>query len=246
MESVYGIIGHPLAHSFSPAYFHKKFIQKGIDASYHLYELKNISDFPKLIFDNNFICGLNVTIPYKQQIIPYLNELSDEAKKIGAVNCIHINKGFLKGYNTDVIGFEKSLNPLLTKYHGKALILGTGGSSLAVKYVLEKLGIGFLQVSRNESDQTITYSSLNKIIIQGHKLIINTTPLGMFPEVNNFPDIPYEHLGNEHLLYDVIYNPAETKFLALGKTYGAQIKNGFEMLQLQAEASWEIWNQPTV
>lgn len=241
--ATYGLIGYPLTHSFSPAYFANKFHQEGVDAVYEKYELSNIEDFHKLIRTKPEITGLNVTIPYKQSIIPFLDELSTSAKEIGAVNCIAFKDGKLKGYNTDVIGFEESLLPVLRPQHQKALVLGTGGSSLAVRYVLERLNIPYRLVSRNKNASTITYNELDEAVLKEYLVIINTTPVGMFPDVENCPAIPYAAISPAHLLYDLIYNPAETKFLALGKMQGAYIRNGWEMLQLQAEASWQIWNE---
>jgi len=241
--AAYGLIGYPLTHSFSPAYFANKFRQEGVDAVYEKYELSNIEDFHKLIRTKPEITGLNVTIPYKQSIIPFLDELSTSAKAIGAVNCIAFKDGKLKGYNTDVIGFEESLLPVLRPQHQKALVLGTGGSSLAVRYVLERLNIPYRLVSRNKNASTITYNELDEAVLKEYLVIINTTPVGMFPDVENCPAIPYAAISPAHLLYDLIYNPAETKFLALGKMQGAYIRNGWEMLQLQAEASWQIWNE---
>jgi shikimate dehydrogenase len=191
---------------------------------------------------------LNVTIPYKESIIPFLDEMDGIAEDVGAVNCISIRDGKTKGYNTDVTGFELSLIPLLTAQHTHALILGTGGSSKSVAYVLKQLGIPYLKVSRSKQDGCLTYDELTNDIIVRHKLIVNTTPAGQYPDTQHAPAIPYDGIvGPHHLLYDLIYNPDETLFLQQGKNKGAAIKNGFEMLQLQAEASWQIWtNQPTV
>jgi Shikimate 5-dehydrogenase len=242
MPASYGIIGYPLGHSFSPAYFADKFQQEGIDAVYNAYPLADIAEFPQLLQANPQLRGLNVTIPHKQAVIPYLNELDVEAETIGAVNCIDIRNGITKGYNTDAAGFELSLLPLLSADHTHALVLGTGGASLAVAYVLGKLGIAFRYVSRNAQQGHYTYDALTPDIIQQHKLIINTTPLGMHPDTSSLPALPYEAIGASHLLYDLIYNPEETAFLAAGRQQGAAVKNGLEMLQLQAEASWHIWN----
>lgn len=242
MAASYGIIGYPLGHSFSPAYFADKFQQEDISAEYNAYPLPDINAFPQLLQDNPLLRGLNVTIPHKQAVIPYLNELDDIARSIGAVNCISIRDGITRGYNTDATGFELSLRPLLSNAHTHALILGTGGASLAVAYVLDKLGISFSYVSRIAEQGHYTYDVLTSDIIQKHKLIINTTPLGMHPDVAARPALPYQAIGASHLLYDLIYNPAATAFLAAGKGQGAAIKNGLEMLQLQAEASWHIWN----
>lgn len=242
MQQLYGLIGYPLTHSFSPGYFNKKFQEGGIDAVYKAFELKSINELPRLLNTYSQLKGLNVTIPYKQEVIPYLNSLDEAAEEIGAVNCIAFEQGSLKGYNTDILGFELSLNPLLQPHHNRALVLGTGGSSKAVKYVLRKLGIPYLSVSRNKDEDTITYDELNEELINKHTLIINTTPLGMHPHVDDYPPIPYQFITNQHLLYDLIYNPQETKFLSLGKARGAAVKNGLEMLHLQAEESWRIWN----
>jgi len=242
MHKEYGIIGFPLMHSFSPAYFADKFAKAGIDAAYLAYPLETIDMFPAFIDSHPGITGLNVTIPHKQSIIKYLDELHTDAEEIGAVNCIDIRDGKRIGYNTDVIGFERSLQPLLKAHHVRALVLGTGGSSLAVRQALVKLGISYQKVSRIASYDTISYEQITPEVIEEHTLIINTTPLGMYPHVDSYPDLPYEAMIGKHLLYDLIYNPEETKFLAKGKQYGAAVKNGYEMLILQAEASWEIWN----
>ncbi|MBS1689363.1 MAG: shikimate dehydrogenase [Bacteroidetes bacterium] len=243
MSAAFGIIGYPLSHSFSPAYFSKKFAAQRIDATYTAYPLRTVGEYPALLKIHPELLGLNVTLPYKETIISYLDELDDTARGIGAVNCIHINDGVQKGYNTDAIGFEKSLLPLLRNHHIEALILGTGGSSKAVAYVLRKLGISHTKVSRKPKGNMLGYEQLSVDVMQRHKLIINTTSAGMYPNMNDAPAIPYKLLDKECLLYDLIYNPAETKFLALGKEQGATIKNGYEMLQLQADASWEIWNR---
>lgn len=242
MPARYGLIGYPLSHSFSPKWFAEKFAAGGIDATYQAYPLEHVEDILDLLA-NYPLKGLNVTIPYKESVIDFLDSLSDDAKAIGAVNCIDIRNGKRIGHNTDVIGFEQSLTPLLQPHHTKALILGTGGAAKAVNYVLDKLEIERTSVSRNKTENTLTYQDLTEEIISTHTLIINTTPLGMSPNEDDSPPIPYNFISEEHLLYDLIYNPAETKFLAQGKQQGAQIKNGHEMLVLQAEASWEIWNK---
>jgi len=241
MPPLYGLIGYPLSHSFSPAYFKKKFNALQIDAHYEAFPLEHIGDLPGLLRAHPDLAGLNVTTPYKGAIITYLDETDTVASEIGAVNCLTINSGVIKGYNTDALGFEQSLNPLLQPQHNHALILGTGGASRAVVYVLKQLGIPFQKVSRYKSAGVLVYEELTPERIAQHTLIINTTPLGMYPNVHAAPPIPYEYIGQQHLLYDLIYNPEETEFLAHGKAQGAVIKNGFEMLQLQAEASWEIW-----
>jgi shikimate dehydrogenase len=242
MQKVFGIIGYPLSHSFSPAYFKKKFEAGHIDAAYNAFPLGNIEELPALLEKNNKLHGLNVTIPYKESVIKYLDETDVMAGTIGAVNCIAIKSGRTKGYNTDVIGFEKSLAPLLQSHHRHAFILGTGGASKAVAFVLNKLGISFQKVSR-ELTGALHYDDITPELIKHHTLIINTTPLGMYPNTDTFPKLPYEAIGRQHLLYDLIYNPEETKFLSLGEKQGAVIKNGFEMLEIQAEESWRIWNE---
>jgi len=242
MAARYGLIGYPLQHSFSPAYFAAKFEKEGIDAVYTAYPLDGISKFPQLLHENPLL-GLNVTIPYKQAVIAYLDELDAAAKAIGAVNCIDIRDGVSKGYNTDVKGFKDSLVPLLQSHHTKALVLGTGGASLAVRYVLDELGIVYTSVSRDKKEGVVCYEELTGDMVSGHKLIVNTTPLGMGSYMDEHPAIQYEAIGQEHLLYDLIYNPEETIFLQKGKAQGAAIKNGLEMLHLQAEASWDIWNR---
>lgn len=241
MPAEYGLIGYPLGHSFSPTYFGKKFAVLGIDAVYSAYPLENITEFPNLLHAHSFR-GLNVTIPHKESVIPYLDALDDVAKKVGAVNTIAFAEGIKKGYNTDVIGFELSLAPLLKPQHKQALILGTGGASKAVAFVLEKLGITYLKISRSKKSGTLCYDELGPEIIKAHPLIINCSPVGKAPEANYAPSIPYEGITDKHLLYDLIYNPAETKFLSIGKQHGAAIKNGLEMLELQADSAWEIWN----
>ncbi|MBA3828428.1 MAG: shikimate dehydrogenase [Taibaiella sp.] len=241
MAAEYGIIGYPLGHTFSPAYFNKKFAEENIDAVYTAYPIKDIQHLPVLCKDHRDLQGLSVTIPYKQAVVPYMDSLDITAERTGAVNCIHLHNGLKIGYNTDADGFEKSMQPLLRPYHDRALILGTGGAAQAVQYVLAKLGIGYTQVSRGKEGM-MSYEEITDDVIRAHPLIINTTPLGTFPQVDECPDIPYSALTDAHLLYDLIYNPAETKFLSLGKAQGAAIKNGYEMLLLQAEAAWQIWN----
>jgi shikimate dehydrogenase len=255
----FAIIGYPLGHSFSKEYFTKKFEREGLtDCVYEAYPLPSLTDFEELIRSEPNLCGLNVTIPHKIGVMFYLDKIDPAAKAIDAVNCIKIVKGTptedffsgelssmkvkLYGYNTDVYGFEKSLKPLLKKHHNHALVLGTGGASRAVTFALNKLGINYKLVSRKSGRKQMKYADLTKDIIEDHLLIINTTPLGMSPNVQEHPDIPYEFLGEKHLLYDLIYNPLESKFLSLGQARGATIKNGLEMLHLQAEKAWEIWN----
>ncbi len=244
----FGLIGKSLEHSFSPVYFKEKFEKEGItDCFYNLYPLKFIDEFNQLISDFTELSGLNVTIPYKKEIIPFLDEINDEAKKIGAVNTIKFdwlnNKLKLTGFNTDYLGFMDSIKPHLNENHKLALILGTGGSSEAVKFGLNKLGINFKQVSREPREKnTYAYNEITKEVISDYKLIVNTTPLGMYPNISQCPDIPYGAVTDQHLLYDLIYNPKQTEFLGKGSVQGAQIKNGYEMLIKQAEFSWKIWN----
>ncbi len=241
----YGLIGKSLKHSFSKDYFTGKFEKGHINADYSLCELADIEEI-KEVFSKQWQ-GLNVTIPYKAQIIPFLNEIDNLAAKIGAVNTIQFSKKegqtWLKGFNTDVIGFETTLKPLLQTHHTHALVLGTGGASKAVTYVLNKLNIPYTYVSREAGLNKLGYEELTSDIISTHTLIINTTPLGMFPDLESYPDIPYEAIGEKHLLYDLVYNPVKTQFLLQGETHGATIKNGLEMLINQAEAAYEIWNQ---
>lgn len=239
----YGLIGYPLSHSFSKGYFAEKFLKENItDANYDVFPLEKIEDFTALYQNKENLIGLNVTIPYKQQVIPFLDELDETSANIGAVNTVKFTQGKRIGYNTDAYGFEMSLKPMLQSHHTNALILGTGGASKAVEYVLKKLGISFQYVSRNKSDNTISYEQLDEFIIHNSKLIINCTPIGMYPNVDVAPNIPYNAISEKHLLYDLVYNPEETLFLKKGKEKGAQTKNGLEMLYLQAERSWEIWN----
>lgn len=238
-----GLIGYPLSHSFSKKYFSKKFIEENIEGfHYELFPIERIEDLPELIKNQPNLIGLNVTIPYKQQVIPYMDSLSDAAKAIGAVNTIIVRDGKLTGDNSDVYGFEVSLKKELQSHHKKALILGTGGAAKAVAYVLKKLGITFKYVSRKPSEGQLSYKDLNKQIIHEYPVIINTTPLGMSPNIDSCPDIPYDFIDEKSLLYDLVYNPLETLFLKKGKDSGATIINGLEMLHLQAEKSWQIWN----
>jgi len=240
----FGLIGFPLTHSFSQKYFSEKFKKENIsDAEFKNFPLENINDFPRLLASNPTLCGLSVTIPHKQSMMRILIEMDTVARETGAVNCIKVSET-LTGFNTDVFGFEKSLLPLLKNHHTKALILGTGGAAKAVEYVLKKSGIEYLFISRSQKPEAgnCSYNDLDNEIISSHPLIINTTPLGMFPDADSYPRIPYEHLTEKHLLYDLVYNPQETLFLKKGKEKGAQVKNGLEMLQLQADKAWEIWN----
>jgi shikimate dehydrogenase len=236
-------VGWPLKQTFSPSYFAEKFRKLGVDASYDKFPIEHISDFPDLLVALPDLRGVNVTIPHKSAIMPFLNALSDDANAIGAVNCIDIRNGVLTGYNTDWIGFRDSLAPLLQPHHNHALVLGSGGAAKAIIYALGQMGINPLIVSRQASEWGITYAQLTKELMQTYTVIINTTPLGMAPNIETAPPIPYEHITQNHLLYDVVYTPSETKFLNLGSQQGAVCKNGLEMLHLQAEASWEIWTK---
>jgi shikimate dehydrogenase len=242
---LYGLIGYPLGHSFSKKYFEDKFAKEGLkDCRFELFPLKNIEAFKELIAEEKSLHGIAVTIPYKEAVMQLLNEIDPAAQAIGAVNCIQFSAGKLKGYNTDVIGFEQSLLPLLKPHHTKALILGSGGSSKAVKYVLKKNKIDCKIVSRNAraGSDTISYHDLNEAIMDEYNIIINCTPVGMYPDEHLSPDIPYGLITGKHLLYDLTYKPEKTKFLQKGEECGAAIKNGFEMLVLQAEENWKIWN----
>lgn len=246
-KQLYGLLGKNISYSFSRGYFTEKFKKEHLNnCEYVNFDLQNISDFPKLISKHpTQLKGMNVTIPYKLDIFQYLDEVDEIASEIGAVNTIKISKkGKLKGYNTDAYGFEKSLQPLLHQSHKKALILGTGGASKAVAFVLKKQGISFSFVSRNpQKKNEISYTQISEEILNTHTLIINCTPLGTHPNTTDCPNIPYQYLGEHHLLYDLIYNPAETTFLSKGKERGSSIKNGLEMLENQAEKAWEIWNK---
>lgn len=255
----YGIIGYPLAHSFSKKYFTEKFRREGLeDCVYESFPLPNLSELPELIKANPDLCGLNVTVPHKIGVIYYMDKLDEAAREIDAVNCIKIVNQHpveayfsgelsslqvrLEGYNTDAYGFEMSLKPLLQKHHHKALVLGAGGAARAVTYVLNKLGISYKQVSRRAIKKQMSYAQLDAEIIKERHLIINTTPVGTYPDISAAPDIPYEYLTSKHLLFDLVYNPEESEFLKRGRQHGAATKNGLEMLHLQAEKAWEIWN----
>ena len=241
-RTLFGLLGYPLGHSFSRAFFNEKFAREGIDAEYVNFELPSIDTLPRLLKEHPNLRGLNVTIPYKQAVIPFLDELSDEARVIGAVNVIRIGQ-HLKGFNSDIIGFTDSIRPLLKPHHQKALVLGTGGASKAICRGLEKLGLEWRYVSRKACEpHTLTYANLTPDILTEYTVIVNCTPLGMFPKVDAAPAIPYEALTPRHLLYDLVYNPEETLFMKEGRRRGATVKNGLEMLHLQAFASWEFWN----
>ena len=242
----FGLVGKDISYSFSKGYFEEKFKNLKLDnLSYRNFDIPEIAEFPFLIYHKEEeFGGFNVTIPYKQSILKYLSELDGDAKKIGAVNTIKItDDNELIGFNTDVYGFENSLKPQLKDNHKKALIFGTGGASRAVAFVLNKLNIPFIFVSRSpNSENTIGYDEVSEELLNSHQLLINCTPLGTFPNIDDCPSIPYNYLTEEHYLFDLIYNPSETSFLKKGKKRGAIIKNGLEMLELQAERSWEIWN----
>lgn len=244
--TLYGLLGYPLGHSFSRNYFNNKFEAENIDAEYINFEIPDINMLMEVISEYYNLNGLNVTIPYKEQVIPFLDELDEDAANIGAVNVIKIihenNNLKLKGYNSDVIGFCDSISPLLKPHMKKALILGTGGAAKAVMYGLNKFGIDSQLVSRKKTDNTITYTDIDKNIIDEYHIIVNTTPLGMYPNIDECPDIPYELLSEKHLCYDLLYNPDETLFIKKAKENGATVKNGLEMLLLQAFVSYEIWN----
>jgi len=243
----FGLIGYPLSHSFSKKFFTEKFRAEQIsNCEYELYPIADIDLFSKLISEEPDLRGINVTIPYKLQVMSFLDEMDEASTEIGAVNCIAVerkNEGqWLKGYNTDAYGFEESLKPLLKSHHHKALVFGDGGAAKAVKYVLKKLGIPFLVVSRKHGQDGIGYEQVTPELLQEYTILINTTPLGMSPDTTSCPDIPYSALTDKHLAYDLVYNPAETTFLQKAQARGASVKNGMEMLYLQAERSWFIWN----
>jgi len=242
----YGLIGYPLGHSFSVSYFNEKFENENIDACYINFEIPTIDSLREVLDKNPELRGLNVTIPYKQQVIPYLNAVSPEARAIGAVNVIRIRrKGkniHLKGFNSDVIGFTQSIEPLLEPCHKKALILGTGGASKAIDYGLRSLGLETAFVSRTGRNGAFFYEDITPEIIREYKVVVNCTPLGMYPHVDSCPNLPYEAMDSHTLLYDLLYNPDETLFMKRGQEHGATVVNGLEMLLLQAFASWEFWH----
>ena len=253
MKNLYGLLGYPLGHSFSRAFFNNKFARERIDAEYLNFELPSIETFLQLIADYPNLHGLNVTIPYKQAVIPYLDELSDEARAIGAVNVVKIvrsdERTILTGYNSDIIGFTGSIRPLLQPHHKKALVLGTGGASKAICRGLERLGLKWHYVSRRpaltggDEGRAFSYSDITPALLADYTVIINCTPLGMYPKIDAAPTIPYAALSPRHLLYDLVYNPELTLFMREGRRFGATVKNGLEMLHLQAMASWKFWNE---
>lgn len=245
-KNLFALVGKNISYSFSKGYFTNKFDELNLNENEYVnFDIQSIKELPIKIKEHKKVLkGMNVTIPYKLEVFNYLDKIDKKAQKVGAVNTIRISKkGKLKGFNTDVYGFKKSLKPLIKNYHKKALILGTGGASKAVAYVLKKLNIKYKFVSRNpKGKKEISYQSLSKEIITSHYLIINCTPLGTHPNIDDSPNIPYQFLSKKHLLYDLIYNPSETTFLKKGKENGVEIKNGLEMLEQQAEKAWRIWN----
>ncbi|MEO0037979.1 MAG: Shikimate dehydrogenase [Bacteroidota bacterium] len=244
-NKIFGLIGKDISYSFSKKYFTEKFAQDLYeDCTYENFDIPNIEDFPSILKNNPNLKGLNVTIPYKESIIPYLDTVSDKAFQIGAVNVIRFTKkGNLKGYNSDWFGFKKSLEPLLQFHHKKALILGTGGAAKAVAFALDQIGITYSFVSREANPNTIDYSLINATTFDNHQIIINCTPVGTSPNTKDFPPIPYNYFSSQHIAFDLIYNPEETQFLKQAKKQGAVTKNGYEMLVFQAEKAWKIWNK---
>lgn len=239
----FGIIGYPLGHSFSKGFFTEKFARENIDAQYLNFEIPDVAMLPDVLRNNPELRGLNVTLPHKQAVIPLLDEMSEEAMEIGAVNVIRVRNGKLKGFNSDIIGFTNSIKPLLMPHHRKALILGTGGASKAIRVGLNRLGIEWTYVSRSPGEGMLTYADLTPKLMQDYTVIVNCSPVGMFPKVDAAPAIPYELLSPQHLLFDCVYNPEETLFMKKGRAEGATVKNGLEMLHLQAVASWDFWNE---
>lgn len=239
----FGIIGYPLGHSFSKGFFTEKFARESINAQYLNFEIPDVAMLPDVLRNNPELRGLNVTLPHKQAVIPLLDEMSKEAKEIGAVNVIRVRNGKLKGFNSDIIGFTNSIKPLLMPHHKKALILGTGGASKAICVGLNRLGIEWTYVSRSPREGMITYEDITAETLQAYTVIVNCSPVGMFPNVAQAPEIPYDCLSDKHLLFDLVYNPEETLFMKKGREQGATVKNGLEMLHLQAVASWDFWNE---
>ena len=244
-NKLYGLLGKNIEYSFSRNYFSNKFKTLGYtDHEYVNFDLQQISELSEVLATKKeVLSGINVTIPYKQEVMPFLDTIDEDAKNIGAVNTLKfLEDGSIKGFNTDYYGFKNSIQPLMKSHHKKALILGSGGASKAIAYAFEKMGVAYKFVSRTKkNDEVLTYAELNETIIKEYTIIIDSTPLGTFPDIETCPDIPYKHLSENHLLYDLTYNPEVTMFLRLGKEKGATIKNGLQMLELQAEKSWEIW-----
>ncbi len=241
--NIFGLIGHPLTHSFSKQYFDNKFKKDGlVDVFFELFDIKHIEEVNTLIA-NKSLKGFAITIPYKQQIIPFLSKASSVVEQINACNCVKVVDGKLIGFNTDVIGFEKSLLKDLKPHHTQALVLGNGGASAAVKFVLNKHKIQFKTVSRTDTNDCLKYEDLNEAMLQTHTLIINTTPLGTYPDIESFPNIPYQYLTPQHYLFDLVYNPTITAFMQKGLQQHSFVKNGYEMLAIQAEENWKIWNE---
>lgn len=241
----YGLLGKNISYSFSKKYFTDKFQNEDLsDCSYENFDIQGIASFTEITKNSSDLKGLNVTIPYKEEVIPFLDKLSKKAVKIGAVNTIKISKkGKLKGYNTDYYGFKKALEPLLQSHHKKALILGTGGASKGIAFALDELGILYTFVSREAKENAITYNQIDATTFENYQIIINSSPVGTSPNVDAFPELPYEYFTANHIAFDLIYNPAETQFLKKAKEKGAQIKNGLDMLIFQAEKAWQIWNK---
>lgn len=239
----YGIIGNPLGHSFSKGFFTEKFAKEAIDAQYLNFQIPEIGHLTTVLQENPELRGLNVTLPYKTEVIPFLDELSEEAREIGAVNVVQIRNGHLKGFNSDIIGFTKSIQPLLKPHHRKALILGTGGASKAIRVGLTRLGLEWKYVSRTPREGMFSYDDIKAETLREYEVIVNCSPVGMFPKVDECPAIPYEFLTPDNLLFDLVYNPENTLFMKKGNLQGAVVKNGLEMLHLQAIASWEFWNE---
>lgn len=243
----YGLIGYPLGHSFSIGYFNEKFQNENIDAVYENFEISSLDSLEEVIATNPELKGLNVTIPYKERVMSYLDSITPEARAIGAVNVIRVthkgNKTILKGYNSDVIGFTRSIEPMLETFHKKALVLGTGGAAKAITFGLRSLGLETVYVSRFERPDTIQYDKITPETVQEYNVIVNCTPVGMYPQADQCPQLPYEAMDSHNLLYDLIYNPDETLFMQKGVAHGATVKNGLEMLLLQAFVSWEFWHE---
>lgn len=244
----YGLIGYPLGHSFSQKYFTEKFDRECVDARYDLFPLESINELPGLIHDTEGLAGFNVTIPYKQDVFQFLDEMDDQAREIGAVNVVKITRQVngayrLKGFNSDAYGFTESIRPMLGPSHKRALVLGSGGASKAVIFSLRRLGVEPVVVSRRPSAGMLTYAAIDKEILMNYTVIVNASPVGMSPKIDACPDIPYEFLTPRHVCFDLVYNPEETLFLQKASAAGAAVKNGLEMLHLQAEGAWKYWNE---